>query len=317
VPTAPRPAPPSPSPEPAPRYVSSSPALSVVVPVFNEEDNVEPLVAELRAVLDGLGEPFELVFVNDGSTDATGPRLAALAAAEPRLRVVALDGNFGEASALSAGLHQARGDVIVTLDGDGQNDPADIPRLLAALRERNLHAVSGRRVNRQEGYWIRVLPSRIANALIVRVTGIPVHDCGCGLKAYRRSAVPRLHLPRGLHRFIPAIFGVRADQVGEIDTRDRRRQHGESHYGLSRTLAVLRDLLAVRFIIADARATEWGFALATAGAAALGAFVMRWSVAAMIACDGLAILLGTVWWNARRFNRAQETGVYRLREEAR
>lgn len=296
--------------------MEQAPTLSVVVPVFNEQDNVIPLATEIRAVLEAIGDSFEMVFVNDGSTDATHQRLLEVGAEEPRLRIIDLDGNFGEASALSAGLHHARGEIVITLDGDGQNDPADIPRLLAALRSANLKAVSGRRLRRQEGYWLRVLPSRLANALIVWVTRVPVHDCGCGLKAYRRSAIPRIHLPRGFNRFMPAIFGVRAGEVAEVDTADRRRQHGASHYGFSRTLIVIRDLLALRFIIDNPRAAETGFALATAASAALGALVMSWSTAAMIAFDTLAVVFGFIWWNARRFNRAQESGVYRLREES-
>jgi len=295
--------------------VQPTPSLSIVVPVFNEQDNVAPLVQEIDAVVQRLGEPAEILFVNDGSRDATHERLQALRETIPALRVIDLDGNFGEASALSAGLHQARGDVIVTLDGDGQNNPADIPRLLTALRADNLKAVSGRRVDRQEGRWLRVIPSRLANALIVWVTGVPVYDCGCGLKAYRRSAIPRMHLPRGFNRFMPAIFGVRAGEVAEVETTDRRRQHGSSHYGLSRTFIVIRDLLALRFIIANPRAAEFGFALATAAAAALAAVAMEWSTAATVALDALAVLFGLIWWNARRFNRAQTAGVYRLREE--
>jgi glycosyltransferase involved in cell wall biosynthesis len=295
---------------------SAEPSLSVVVPVFNEQDNVAPLVAEIRGAVQHIGDPAEIIFVNDGSTDATRERLLALQASTPELRVLDLDGNFGEAAALSAGLHHARGDVVVTLDGDGQNDPADIPRLLAALRGADLKAVSGRRTNRQEGLWLRVIPSRLANALIVRVTGVPIYDCGCGLKAYRRSAIPRLHLPRGFNRFLPAIFGVRAGDVAELDTADRRRQHGSSHYGLSRTVVVLRDLLALPFIIADARAAERRFALATAGAAGLAAVAMEWSLAATVLLDAVAVVFGMIWWNARRFNRAQEAGVYRLREES-
>jgi len=295
--------------------VQPTPSLSIVVPVFNEQDNVAPLVQEIDAVVQRLGEPAEILFVNDGSRDATHERLQALRETIPALRVIDLDGNFGEASALSAGLHQARGDVIVTLDGDGQNNPADIPRLLTALRADNLKAVSGRRVDRQEGRWLRVIPSRLANALIAWVTGVPVYDCGCGLKAYRRSAIPRMHLPRGFNRFMPAIFGLRAGEVAEVETTDRRRQHGSSHYGLSRTFIVIRDLLALRFIIANPRAAEFGFALATAAAAALAAVAMEWSTAATVALDALAVLFGLIWWNARRFNRAQTAGVYRLREE--
>ncbi len=293
---------------------ADQPAISAVVPVYNEEGNVAPLYRELREVLDRLGEPYEIVFVNDGSTDRTRAQLATVQGADPRLRVVDLDGNFGEAAALSAGFHAARGQIIVTLDGDGQNDPADIPRLIEALRTRDLRAVSGLRQNRQEGFWLRVLPSRLANALIARVTGVPVHDCGCGLKAYRRAAIPRMHIPRGLHRFLPALFGVTAREVAEIPTHDRRRAYGQSHYGITRTFAVLRDLLALPFIIRGPRRAEITFALAAAGSAALGALFLSTSRLATAACDVIAVLCGLIWWNARRFNRAQLTGVYRVRE---
>jgi len=292
-----------------------TPALSVVVPVFDEEDSVEPLAGEIAAVMRGMGEPYEVVFVDDGSADRTAERLAALAAADAHVRVLALDGNFGEAAALSAGFHAARGNVVVTLDGDGQNDPADIPRLVEVLRGRGLAAVSGRREQRQEDYWLRVLPSRLANELIVRVTGIPVHDCGCGLKAYRREVVAGVHLPRGMNRFLPAILGVRAEQVAEVPTRDRPRGAGRSHYGLSRTLVVLRDLAALRWLARDARGAHLRFAFAAAAAGAAGMVAFETSPALGVLCDAMAAGFALVWWNARRFCRAQEEGVYRLERE--
>jgi glycosyltransferase involved in cell wall biosynthesis len=288
--------------------------LSVVVPVFNEQDNVAPLYEELRRVLEVLGESFEILFVDDGSTDDTAKRLHALASSDPRLRVVDLDGNFGEAAALSAGFHAARGDIVVTLDGDGQNDPADIPRLLDALRSGDLQAVSGRRDERRESFWLRILPSRIANALIARLTGVPVHDCGCGLKAYRREFVRSVHLPRGMNRFLPAVLGVKPNGVAEVVTRDRRRHSGRSHYGLARTFAVLRDLPALPFLARDPRRAEVGLALATAAAAGCGALFWETSRLTTAAIDAVAVLCGLGWWNVRRFNRAQENGVYRLRE---
>ena len=291
------------------------PSLSVVVPVHNEEGNVGPLHAELRQVLDGLRESSEIIFVNDGSDDQTLTRLRALLAEDHRLRIIDLDGNFGEAAALSAGFHSARGGIVITVDGDGQNDPHDIPRLLAALRSRDLDAVSGRREARQEGYWLRVLPSRLANHLIVRATGVPVQDCGCGLKAYRRHLVSTVHLPRGMNRFLPAILGVAANAVAEVPTRDRRRPAGSSHYGIGRTAIVLRDLLAVPFIIRDRRQAHIRFALATAGAAGAAALFADVSRAAMLALDAIAAVLGLIWWNTRRFNRAQVEGVYRVRKE--
>jgi glycosyltransferase involved in cell wall biosynthesis len=291
---------------------SRRPEISVVVPVHDEQDNVVPLFGEIRDALGALGRPFEIVFVDDGSSDATLERLAPLRD-DPRLRVLELDRNFGEAAALSAGFHHATGEIVVTLDGDGQNDPADIPRLLEALERDGIRAVSGRREQRREGYWLRVLPSRIANALIVRVSGVPVQDCGCGLKAYRRGALGAIHLPRGMNRFLPALLGVRAAEVAEVPTRDRARRHGRSHYGIGRTFAVLRDLLALPFLIRNPRRSEIGFALATAAAGSAGALLLPVSAWLTAACDSAAIVSATIWWNARRFNRTQEEGAYQLR----
>src|SRR5213078_3231725 len=205
---------------------------------YDEEENVAPLHAELARIACDLGRPYEILFVNDGSGDGTLARLELLAAADPHVRIVDLDGNFGEAAALSAGFAHARGAVVVTLDGDGQNDPADIPRLLARLGP-ELDVVSGRRYQRKERFLTRVLPSRVANWLIVRATGVPVYDCGCGLKVYRREVVARAQLPRGMNRFLPAILGVDPSRVGEVWVNDRERGAGGSHYGLSRTFAVL------------------------------------------------------------------------------
>ncbi len=294
---------------------STEPSLSVVVPVHNEEDNVGPLHIELQQVFDRLGEPYELIFVNDGSDDETLPRLRALQSGDSALRILDLDGNFGEAAALSAGFHAARGEIVITLDGDGQNDPRDIPRLLQTLRSRGLQAVSGRREARQEDYWLRVLPARVANLLIERVTGVPVRDCGCGLKVYRRALVATVQLPRGMNRFLPAIVGVKPDAVAEVATQDRRRQTGSSHYGIARTVLVLRDLLAMRFIMRDPRRAQVRFTLATAAAAGAGALFADVSRARMLACDLIALVFGLIWWNTRRFNRAQDEGVYRVRRE--
>jgi glycosyltransferase involved in cell wall biosynthesis len=300
---------------PEQRQTPDTPTLSVVVPVFNEKENVGPLYEEIRLALETIGDPFEIIFVNDGSTDGTLSRLREIQQHDARLRVLDLRRNSGESAALSAGFHHSVGELVVTLDGDGQNDPADIPRLVEVLKQHSLQAVSGRRVDRQEDYWLRVLPSRIANELIVRVTGIPVYDCGCGLKAYRRSALKRIHLPPGMNRFLPAILGVQPSHVAEVPTSDRARQHGSSHYGISRTFVVLRDLCALPFLIRDPKRAEIHFGLATAGAAALGALLLDWTWQATLICDLAAVLLASIWWNVRRFNHAQSEGVYELNED--
>ncbi|HVN87320.1 MAG TPA: glycosyltransferase family 2 protein [Candidatus Binatia bacterium] len=295
---------------------AAAPALSVVVPVFNEAGNAARLCNEIRSVLRDLTPDFEIIFVNDGSRDGTLDELLAVRAEEPRLRVLDLDGNFGEASALTAGFHAARGARVITLDGDGQNDPHDIPRLLTALHEHRVRVVSGWRQRRQESALLRVLPSRIANFLISAVTRIPVHDNGCGLKVYEREVLGTLHIPRGFHRFLPALLGVRAHEVTEVAVNDRRREHGESHYGISRTIIVIRDLLAIRFAIAQPRFYEPAFAALAIGAL-LPAALAAWRGSAWGAAIGVlaAIVSGLVWWNLHRFNRAQRLGVYRVRRE--
>ena len=298
------------------------PELSIVVPVFDEEGNVEPLYGELKRVADGLARPYEIVFVNDGSGDATLARLAALCARDGNLRIVDLDGNFGEAAALSAGFAHARGALVVTLDGDGQNDPADIPRLLARLGP-GLDVVSGRRRERKEAFLSRVLPSRIANWLIVRATGVPVHDCGCGLKVYRREVLAGVRLPRGMNRFLPAVLGVEPSRVAEVWVNDRRRGSGQSHYGLSRTFAVLRDLLALPILVRLPRhGLAFGRALGRAPVALIGVTLLAglaglgWPAgrAPALLAALVAVAAGCAIAHAvGRWLRAQERGVFRVR----
>ena len=292
------------------------PALSVVVPVYNEAGNAAPLCEEIRAVMAAIGRPFEIIVVNDGSRDTTLAELREFGAREPRLRILDLDGNFGEAAALCAGFRAARGELVVTLDGDGQNDPHDIPRLLETLEQTGCRVVSGWRQERQAGLVLRVLPSRIANRLIAAVTRIPMHDNGCGLKIYRRAVLQRAALPRGMNRFMPAIFGVTAAEVAEVPVSDRCRQHGESHYGLSRTLIVMRDLLALRFIIGNPRASEPAWAVA-AVIATLSGLAALWygHVGLALVAGSLGCGAATIWWNVRRFNRAQREGVFKVRRE--
>jgi glycosyltransferase involved in cell wall biosynthesis len=300
---------------------SRTPHLSFVVPVFDEEDNVAPLAAELAAAGDALGRPYEIVFVNDGSRDRTLARLGELHAADARVRVVDLEGNLGEAAALSAGFAHARGALIATLDGDGQNDPADVPWLLAALAP-GIDAVSGRRHARRESFVRRVLPSRIANSLIAWTTGVPVHDTGCGLKLYRREVVRDVQLPRGMHRFLPAIAGVPAGRVAEVWVRDRCRNAGRSHYGLARTFAVLRDLPALPTLVRRAAGGRSRYAGAPGGVAVVLVLllsVLGWPKGPL-ALGLLAVLAmltvtaaGATLYGVARWERARREGVFRVR----
>jgi glycosyltransferase involved in cell wall biosynthesis len=304
--------------------VESEPALSLVVPVFNEEGNVVSLHGELTRVARELGRTYEIVFVNDGSHDATLERLQALCIIDPNLRIVDLDGNFGEAAALSAGFAHARGAVVVTLDGDGQNDPADIPRLLARL-EPGIDVVSGRRQERKEAFLARVLPSRIANWLIARLTGVPVYDCGCGLKAYRREVLANAQLPRGMNRFLPAILRVDPKRVVEVWVNDRQRGSGTSHYGFSRTFVVLRDLLAIPLLVrlpprtlgrALGGAQVTLAALGVAGiVAALGWPAERTPalLATLVAVGGTGVGW-SIGQNVDRYVQAREHGVFRVKK---
>ncbi|MBM3457856.1 MAG: glycosyltransferase family 2 protein [Armatimonadetes bacterium] len=222
--------------------------ITVVAPIHNEATAVEHLFRGIVAALEPLGREFEVLLVNDASTDGSGALLDQLARQDSRLHPLHLERNAGEAAALSAGFALARGAVVLTLDGDLQNDPADLPRLLERLEQDGLLAVSGRRVERREAFGTRILPSRAANWLIRAVTGVPVHDTGCGLKAYRAEVVRGIALPDGLHRFLPVVLGVSAERFAELPVLDRPRRGGASHYGLTRLFAVLRDLTAVRFL---------------------------------------------------------------------
>ena len=222
------------------------PWLSVVIPAFNEEPNVEACYRELVEVLERLGHPFEVVVVDDGSTDRTPEILRVLAAADPRLRLVRLRRNAGQTAALDAGFRTARGPVVVTMDADLQNDPRDIPTLLAALEAAD--AACGWRVDRRDR-WTKRVASRIANGVRRRFTGDGVHDTGCTLKAFRRTALDRLKLYRGMHRFLPALLIMERFRVVEVPVRHRPRRAGTSKYGnWGRLWVGLTDLWAVRWM---------------------------------------------------------------------
>ena len=223
------------------------PELSVVIPLFNEEANVEPLLAELFPVLRALSRRFEVVCVDDGSSDGTFAALAAFTEREPALRVLRFRRNFGQTAAMSAGIEAARGDVIIPMDGDLQNDPADIARLLAELG-RGHEVVSGWRKARKDKELFRKLPSKIANRLISAVSGVRLHDYGCSLKAYRREVLEGVRLYGEMHRFIPIYASWQGARVTELVVNHRPRHAGHSKYGLGRTLKVILDLMVVKFL---------------------------------------------------------------------
>lgn len=224
----------------------ADPWLSVVVPACDEEASLRTLHAEIAAALAGLERPWELVWVDDGSTDGTLAVMRELAAADPRVRVVALEGNHGQTAALEAGFHRARGEVLATLDADLQNDPADLPRLLAALDRADV--VNGVRQGRRDG-WVRRVSSRIANGFRNWATGESVTDVGCSLRVMRADYVRRIKLFRGLHRFLPTLLRMEGARVIELPVSHRPRRHGRSKYGIgNRLFAGLHDVFAVRWM---------------------------------------------------------------------
>lgn len=234
-----------------------SPQLSVVVPLFNEEESVRALVEQINGVLERLGRKYEIVLVDDGSTDKTLDILADLARNMPFLRVVSFRRNYGQTPAMTAGIEHARGEVIVTMDGDLQNDPRDIPTFLEHI-EGGYDVVIGWRHNRQDRLITRRIPSIIANWLIGRVTGVPVKDNGCSLKAYRSAVIQRVPLYSEMHRFIPAMLSLSGARIIEIKVNHRARQFGVSKYGLSRIYKVLFDLITIKTLISSAaRPLRW------------------------------------------------------------
>ena len=222
--------------------------LSVVIPVYNEEENLAPLWAELRGVLDGLRVAFEVVFVDDGSHDRSAEIIRGFRDTDPRVRLVRLKANAGETAATDAGFKAARGRVLVTMDADLQNDPADLPALLAALE--TWDAATGWRVDRGAGdTWVRRASSRVANGIRNAISVETIHDSGCTYRAFRRECLRDLALYRGLHRFIPTLLRIRGFRVVEVPVRNRPRRFGQSKYGImNRAFVAFVDLLVVRWM---------------------------------------------------------------------
>lgn len=226
------------------------PEISVVIPLRDEEENVVPLHDELTSVLDQLGSSYEIILVDDGSTDATFARLAAIQARDPTVKVIRFVRNYGQTAAFAAGFAEARGRFIVTLDGDLQNDPRDIPGMLDLARRKDI--VSGWRRKRKDNFFTRYLPSAIANWLLGMVTGVRLHDNGCSLKVYRATVVKPLKLRPGMHRYLPAIASQLGGRVAEVEVNHRPRLYGRSKYNLSRTFQVIADLVRLRRLMRDA-----------------------------------------------------------------
>jgi glycosyltransferase involved in cell wall biosynthesis len=231
---------------PQPPGRKSLPYVSIVIPVFDEADSLRLLYDSLRSAMDPTGYSWEVVFVDDGSTDGTARVLRELHEKEPGVRVVELRRNFGQTAAMAAGFDHSRGEIIIAMDGDLQNDPMDIPRLIEKLNE-GYDVVSGWRASRQDGFWLRRFPSRLANWLISRTTGTYLHDHGCTLKAYRREIMQDLRLYGEMHRFIPALLGGNGARICELPVTHHARRYGRSKYGIARTVRVFLDLLLVKF----------------------------------------------------------------------
>ncbi len=222
--------------------------ISVVIPVYNEEENVKPCYEELTGVLKGMGLPYELLFVDDGSRDRSKERLEEAAAGDPHVRLIEFRRNFGQTAAMAAGFEHSRYDVVIPIDGDLQNDPAEIPAMVAKLDEGH-DLVAGWRKNRQDRFLSRKLPSVLANRIISWATGVRLHDYGCSLKVMRGEIARGIKLYGEMHRFIPALAVEMGADVVEMPVNHRPRRFGTSKYGISRTMRVLLDLLTVKFLL--------------------------------------------------------------------
>jgi glycosyltransferase involved in cell wall biosynthesis len=263
----------------------TDPHVSVVIPIYNEEENLPDLVERVGAALAGSGHSFELLLVDDGSRDDSAGILAELARARPWLKPLYLIRNYGQSAALQAGFDAARGEIIVTLDGDLQNDPDDIPRLLQMLDERpDIDMISGWRKERQDRTLSRKIPSTIANRVISRVTGVPLHDYGCALKLYRAQVIRDLKLYGELHRFIPALAAEVGARIVEVPVKHHPRTRGSSKYGIDRTVRVVLDLLWIKFMMRFLHRPMHAFGGVGFLLLALGGAILGW-----LAFDKLAL----------------------------
>ncbi len=225
-----------------------SPKISIIVPVYNEEKNIPILFDEIVKTMEGFEPDFELIFVNDGSRDQSLKIIKELREKDKRVKYIDFRKNFGQTAALAAGFDFAEGEIMITMDGDLQNDPSDIPALVKELKEKNLDLVNGWRYKRKDPFISRKLPSILANKLISWITGVKLHDYGCTLKAYRKEIAKDLKLYGEQHRFIPALAYIEGGRIGEMKVNHRERKFGKSKYGISRTIRVILDLMTVKFL---------------------------------------------------------------------
>ena len=314
---------------------ASVPELSIVVPLFNEEESLPLLVEKLLLALRPLGRSFELVLVDDGSSDRTADVLRQQAAGAPELVAVLLRRNYGQTAAMAAGFDASRGRLIVTSDGDLQNDPADIPMLLGRLEE-GYDLVSGWRHQRQDHAVSRLLPSKIANALIARVTGVRLHDYGCSLKAYRRELVEDMNLYGELHRFLPALAFIEGARIAEVKVNHNARQFGQSKYGIDRTFRVLMDLFTVWFMKRFLTRPMYVFGFGGLSAMGIGALLSAYLLAVklggaeignrpLLLVAVLALITGVQLFcfgllsevQMRTYHESQGRPIYRIRETLR
>ncbi len=265
---------------------SERPRYSVVVPFHNEENSVRELYGQIAGVMSTRYEPAEFIFIDDHSNDATQKILADLVEEDPRVVAIRLKRNYGQTVALAAGFDYAGGDVIISMDGDLQHDPADIPLLLSTMEETGCDIVSGWRKRRVDNFLLRRLPSRIANILMSKLSGVKIHDFGTTFKAYRRDTIKQIRLYGEMHRFIPALASWNGATVVEVPIRNIVRPGGRSHYGLSRTIRVLFDLLTIRFLIKYVTRPLHFFGPMGLASIAAGSLIGLWLV-------GKKVILGT------------------------
>jgi glycosyltransferase involved in cell wall biosynthesis len=310
-----------------------TPDISVVIPVRNEAPNLPQLYAELTGTLDRTGRPYEVIFIEDGSTDDSFAVLAGLQAGDERVRVIRFRRNFGQTAAFSAGFAHARGRLIVTADADLQNDPRDIPRLIAEV-DRGYDIVSGWRKERKDAFLSRLVPSIIANRIISWATGVWLNDYGCSLKVFRADVVKPLKLYGEMHRFLPAIASEMGVRISEVVVGHRPRVHGRSHYGISRTIRVILDLITVKFLISYSTRPLQIFGLVGLGMGALGLLIAGWlTYLRLFAAESIAdrplLLLGILLiftgvqlitlgllaeMQARTYHESQNKPIYVIRE---